>query len=473
MHFPPVIFLLLIAGALAPLDADDSISFSRQVAPLLAQRCTVCHGAKKSRSRYRMDSFARLVQPGRSGRLPLVAGKPQESLLMELITSADHDERMPRDDDALAAGQIATVRRWILQGAVFDGPSRDTLLWKLGGERRHPDAPDRYRVPVPVLAVALSPDGVELATGGYHEVLIWNATSGELLRRIGAVPERVTSLRYSPGGERVLVGGGAPGDHGQVLSIDTRGRAPARVIHSTADIVNSVALGPDGKLAAVGSADRTVAVLRVEDGELLWTARMHSEAVTGVAFRRDGTLLASSSKDMTVKTYVVATGALFTTHRGHTRNIGKHAGHHRVFDVAFDPDGPVAVSAGEGPHIQIWDPEVIKREDGTAADLEERFKKEATIRRIDHGYEKGLLALVARGGRVFSASGDGVVKEHELDSGKLVRVCGGHPDHVLSLDYDETRKTLVTGCFDGSVRVWGGGEEPLLTFVAAPGLRQD
>jgi len=470
MHVVLVLFLLILSGTLTCLHADDPVSFSRDVAPILARRCVACHGERKPRARYRIDSFARFVRPGRSGRPPFVPGKPQESLLVELITNDDDDERMPRDDDELSTAQITTLRQWILQGAVFDGLSRDTPLSRLSGAREHPDAPEQYRVSVPVLAVAFSPDGRELATGGYHEVLIWSTGSGELLRRIGKVPARVASLEYSSDGGRILVGGGAPGEYGQVLVIDPRGRTPARVVHSTDDLVSSVSLSPDNKLVAVGSSDRTVSVLRLGDEALLWTTKMHSEAVTGVTFRRDGAILASASKDMTVKTYVVASGALFTTHRGHTRNIGKHAGHYRVFDVVFDPDGPVAISAGEGPEIQVWDPEVIKSEDGTAADLEERFKKETTIQRISHGYEKGLLALEAGGGRLFSASGDGVVKEHELGTGKLLRVRGGHPDHVLSLDYHEKSKMLVTGCFDGSVRIWGSGEEPLVTFVAAPGL---
>ena len=51
-----------------------------------------------------------------------------------------------------------------------------------------------------VTAVALRPDGKELAVSGYHEIQIWDPAEGKLLRRIGNVEERVYSLAYKADG---------------------------------------------------------------------------------------------------------------------------------------------------------------------------------------------------------------------------------------------------------------------------------
>ncbi|MEM7230611.1 MAG: c-type cytochrome domain-containing protein [Planctomycetota bacterium] len=449
--------------------ADGPVSFARDVAPILSQRCVACHGARKPQGRYRLDTFAELLKPGSSKDAAIVPKKPDESLLYELITSEDDDERMPQDDDRLSKSQIETIRRWIKEGAKFDGVSRETHVADLGGERVHPPAPKTYRAAVPVLAVSISPNGKEIASAGYREVLVWNAESNELVRRLDKLPARIASIAHSKDGKHLLVGGGAPGDYGQTLLVANDGSNPPQLLHKTNDLVTSVALTSDGKLAAVGSADRTVTVIRLTDREVLWTAKMHSEAVTDVAFRRDGKLLASSSKDMTVKIYDVASGALFTTHRGHNRNIGKHRGHHKVFALTFDPLGTRAISAGEGPDIQLWNPEVIKREDGTAADLENRFSKEATIQRIRHGARKNVLALRTRGKLLFAALGDGVVKVYELTKGNQLKTFDAHPDHVLALDYHEASDRLVTACFDGKIRVFRLREdsEPRV-FVGTP-----
>src|SRR5581483_708680 len=54
---------------------------------------------------------------GDSGKPSLVPGKPDASELFRRITTADADERMPADKPPLSSEQIATLRRWIEQGA--------------------------------------------------------------------------------------------------------------------------------------------------------------------------------------------------------------------------------------------------------------------------------------------------------------------------------------------------------------------
>lgn len=70
--------------------------------------------------------------------------------------------------------------------------------------------------------------------------------------------------------------------------------------------VECVAFSPDGTLLASGSADTSVRLWRVADGEPLHTLEGHTASVLCLAFSPDGALLASGSADTTVQLWRVA-----------------------------------------------------------------------------------------------------------------------------------------------------------------------
>jgi hypothetical protein len=199
-----------------------SPKFLTDVAPILQTRCAGCHGAKKTEGDYRLHTFAYLTKPGASEETPISAGKPDKSELFRRIVASDADVRMPQLDDPLSARDIATIKTWIEQGAKFDGVDPTRSSKSQMPPRQHPDPPEAYRAAVPVWAVAFSPDGKELAVGGYHEVTIWNPTDGSLVRRLKKQPERIQHLQFTKAGDRLLVAGGSPDDYGEVSLINSK-----------------------------------------------------------------------------------------------------------------------------------------------------------------------------------------------------------------------------------------------------------
>lgn len=462
----------LLAGLLvfAATYAHADVSFSHDIAPILLKRCTGCHGERSNQGGYRAHNFQSLLKAGASGLAPVIAGKPAESVLFQRIVTKIEPIRMPKSDDPLAAAQIDLIRRWIAEGAKFDASDRTTPLKSLLGPREHPASPAVYRTAAPVMAVAFVPGGKEIAVGGYYEVTIWNVETGALVKRWQHLPERIQALAFSKDGKTLLVGGGTPGEYGEVALVDTATGRRAIVLDTFNDIVLTAAYSPDGKRIAAGSADAAVRVYAAADGKRLWSANVHSDWVTGVSFSFDGQFLASSSRDMTVKVYEASSGLLYTTYNGHNRQIGKYQGHAPVYAVQFASDSLLAYSAGGGQWIQVWNPVQVKAESGDAGDMEDRFAKAGHNQYIPHGFAKEVFGLLVRGDQLFATSADGMVKQFDAKSFTGVRTFQGHTDWVFALDYDAAAHRLTTGAYNGEVRVWDTQTgQPVLAFLAQPG----
>ncbi|MCH8043668.1 MAG: PSD1 domain-containing protein [Planctomycetes bacterium] len=112
------VFLILLAQ---PLRAEPS--FETDVLPILRANCFRCHGEKTHKAELSLTNQARLLKGGESGEA-VVPGKPQESLLYELLRDGDMppEKEKPRPTKA----QIETIRAWIAAGAKFAGGKIET-----------------------------------------------------------------------------------------------------------------------------------------------------------------------------------------------------------------------------------------------------------------------------------------------------------------------------------------------------------
>ncbi|MCA8988239.1 MAG: hypothetical protein KDA78_11385, partial [Planctomycetaceae bacterium] len=129
--------------------ADGAISFSKDVAPIIADKCMGCHGENASGG-LRLDTFAGMRRGGRSGAL-IVPGSPQRSL-MALRLIAAPPQRMPKNGNALEQDQIKIIADWITQGAKFDGTDQNLSMSELVDAAKMVDKPK--------ITVA-KPDGTE------------------------------------------------------------------------------------------------------------------------------------------------------------------------------------------------------------------------------------------------------------------------------------------------------------------------
>ncbi|MCI0462310.1 MAG: PSD1 and planctomycete cytochrome C domain-containing protein [Gemmataceae bacterium] len=100
------------------------VEFNRDIRPILSNTCFVCHGpdTKLRKGELRLDLEADAFAD-RGGYQVLVPGKPADSELYQRITAKDARERMPpaKHGKQLTARQIDLLRRWIEQGAKWQG----------------------------------------------------------------------------------------------------------------------------------------------------------------------------------------------------------------------------------------------------------------------------------------------------------------------------------------------------------------
>ena len=428
------LFLAVRAGA-------GDVSFSKEVAPILVAKCLACHNADKAKGGYRLHNFDALLKAGSSKDAPVVAGKPTESKLFQLITARDEDERMPQKDEALPSPQIATIRTWIEQGARFDGADRSIALAILSPPQ-HSSAPRAYVVPIPITALAFDSSGEQLAASGYHEITIWDSHSGGLARRIGNVAERTFDLAFSPDGRWLACASGTPGKIGEVKLFNATNGELARILVTTSDAEVCLAFSTDGQRLAAGGADNVIRLWDVESGKQLQNIEQHADWVLSLAFSPDGERLASGSRDKSARIFETKNGELDETYTGHSDFVTA---------VAW-ADAKSILSACRTKTAHQWN-------------LKDR-KKSAEF----SGWDGEPTRLLVSGTNLFSASLDGRVRQHSLESKELARTFEPHRDAVYSLALHAASQRLASGSHDGEVRVWNTEDgKLLLKFIAAPG----
>ncbi len=106
---------------------DRETFFETRIRPVLATKCFRCHGASKANNGFRLDRREALIRGGDSGPA-LVAGRPDQSLLIRAIRQVDDLKMPPPPDSRLPDVVIADFERWIRDGAAW--PKRDDSSWK-------------------------------------------------------------------------------------------------------------------------------------------------------------------------------------------------------------------------------------------------------------------------------------------------------------------------------------------------------
>ena len=323
------------------------------------------------------------------------------------------------DGKTFATGSAdKTVRLW------------DVLSHKQIGKLTHSNS---------VNSIAFSHDGKMLATGTDDKIIqLWDVLS---YKQIG-VPfvghtDRVNSIAFSLNCN-ILASGS---DDKTARFWDVSSHKQIGISLNLTDSIRSVAFSPDGKILATGSDEKTVHLWDVSSHKQIGkTFFGHTKRVNSVAFSPDGKTLATGSADKTARLWNIS------NHKQIGIPLTKNTDW--VSSVAFSPDGKILATGSNDTIIRLWD-----------------ISNQKQIGTPITKYTGPIYSVAfSHDGKTFATGGadlqpDKTVRYDvhlwNVSSKKQIEpLFIGHTGLVLSVAFSPDDKTLATGGFDNTIRLW-------------------
>jgi eukaryotic-like serine/threonine-protein kinase len=221
-----------------------------------------------------------LATAGDDGAIKLWKPSQSEPLRSFEHSSAVRGLAFSGDDQTLYAGDCAGMLR----------------AWPVTGGRPTAEA----RQPGAIFAVAISPRGDMLATGGTDKVVrLWNAKTLTQKLLLEGFVGPVNSLSFDAAGQRLA----SVGWDKTVRIWDVGSGQLVKSWQGHEGELGAVAYSPSAKKLATGGSDGAVKLWNAESGELLATYLGHPSPIQTIAFSPDGSQLASGGRDGAVRVW--------------------------------------------------------------------------------------------------------------------------------------------------------------------------
>jgi hypothetical protein len=114
----------------APASAEPdsrrhTVSFERDIAPLLERSCSACHGGDARKGKFSVANRDSILKGGQSGETAVRPGNSAGSKLLHMVTDQVEDLEMPplakrAKYPPLTRDEVALLKTWIDEGLAWD-----------------------------------------------------------------------------------------------------------------------------------------------------------------------------------------------------------------------------------------------------------------------------------------------------------------------------------------------------------------
>lgn len=416
---------------------DRPADFKVDVFPILKGNCLPCHNAKDAEADVVLETPQTMLKGGGDGPL-FVPGKGEQSLLLR-VASFRAKPHMPPPKNKVGARpltprELGILKLWIDEGAKA---SAAPLL----EEPRWQPAPAHWN---PIYAVAVDAEGRFVACGRGAKLHIYHLPTRRLADRPvdpklaplappgepGVVhPDAVHALAFSPDGEVLATGGY------RSIKLWRRRVSERKLVLPDWKEPRAAALDREGTRLAAADAEHGIRVYDLAGGKKLAEFKGHAGPVRALAFDAAGARLASASEDKTARVWALAdpaaparaletpspaTAVAFLPD-GKSLAVGGADGAVRIYALEGDtpaPSGEIKAHAGPVAALAAAPGLLVSLgPDGRAIGWNPEGGRK--VREFAHGAPAAGVAVSAEGRRLLTFGGP-AAKLWNLEDGKVV-----------------------------------------------------
>ncbi|KAF9081525.1 hypothetical protein BGX23_000765 [Mortierella sp. AD031] len=314
----------------------------------------------------------------------------------------------------------------------------------------------------PVVGLSFAPDGNSIVTFCYDNTArLWDVRTGSLVSILAGHTRILTCVDFSPDGPQLATG--SEDETRRLWELNVTGSSsdsqdhygpPGLVYQIHLDVSKHVAFPPTSyQVASVSTASADeVTVWDADTDTLNHTLRGHADDISCLSFSPCGHWLASGSKDKTIRLWDAQSGTLDKVLEGHTGAVAA---------LSFSPDGQRMVSCSSDETIRAWEmatsesrssvsDSVVAVLDGRTGEELHTLSNDRSVFGMDYS-SRGKWIATGYDYQVVLWKFEQVGESQEwMQLVTIERFIGV----VVSVAWKPHVLELVTGCDDGSIRVW-------------------
>lgn len=307
-----------------------------------------------------------------------------------------------------------------------------------------------------ITSLSFSPDGNKIAcTGGYSgshypEIHLWDVTTGTKKKTFIKHEDNAISVAFSPDGNTIACGTG----YGYRLSEGSQYPKTEPTVHfwdantgeykmaltGQTEYIVKIVYCPDSETIATGSIDGSIRLWDINSGQLVKTLiNGHYESLTTICYSPDGSTIATGGSDHSVRLWNTDKENLIGT-------IAEHNG--KIISLSFTENNNTIISVGEKSSVYHWN--VVNQK------LKLSFSyKNATTISGNFSNDKELITLGLTSDCYIINSTTGEIKSNLVE----------HRHNVNCVSLSPDGKFLASGTSGASgdlLRIWSVEKEDII-----------